>query len=233
MSQIKQSRGECVFCGREMTKGGLSRHLKSCPRRQEAIVAAESAADSSEKAGRKQRLYHLQLQDAWLPDFWLHLEMNDNATLKDLDRYLRAIWLECCGHLSQFSVGGWSGDEIPMSRKIERVFKPGLELTHIYDFGTSSETLVKAVDVREGRPLTEHPIYLMARNNIPEAVCAECGEPAGWLCEECSIERGEWTTLCENHAAEHPHEDYGPPIRLVNSPRLGMCEYRGPAEPPY
>ena len=229
MSRRKQSQGKCIFCGREMTKGGLSRHLKTCPHRLELINVAEN----EEPEGQTQQLYHLQIQDAWSADFWLHLEMKGTASLKDLDRYLRAIWLECCGHLSQFSVGGWRGEEIPMSRKIERVFKPGLELTHIYDFGTSSETLVKMVEIREGRPLTKHPIYLMARNNQPEAVCAECGEPAGWLCIECLIEGDEWVTLCEKHAQEHPHDDYGEPIPLVNSPRLGMCGYDGPAEPPY
>jgi hypothetical protein len=212
-----------------MTKGGLSRHLKTCTRRQEAIKAAESR----KRAAQKQRLYHLQIQDAWSPDFWLHLEMKGNAALKDLDRYLRAIWLECCGHLSQFSVEAWRGEEISMNRKIEHVFKPGVELTHIYDFGTSSETLVKAVDAREGRPLTRHPIFLMARNKMPAAACADCGEPAEWLCMECLIESGEWVTLCEKHVQNHPCEDYGEPIPLVNSPRLGMCGYGGPAEPPY
>lgn len=226
MSSRKQSQGACVFCGRKMTKGGLSKHLKTCPQRQEAIKATE-------KAGPRQRLFHLQIQDTGSSDFWLHVEMNDGATLKELDKYLRAIWLECCGHLSQFSVGGWSGDEIPMSRKIGQVFRPGVELTHIYDFGTSSETLVKAVEVREGQPLSKHPIFLMARNHMPEAVCAECGEPAGWLCMECLIEAGEWVTFCEKHAEEHPHDEYGEPMPLVNSPRLGMCGYDGPAEPPY
>ena len=177
MTRRKQSQGECVFCGRAMTKGGMSKHLKTCPQRQEVINTAES----TKQASQTERLYHLQIQDAWSPDFWLQIEMNGSASLKDLDRYLRTIWLECCGHLSRFSVGGWRGEEIPMSRKIERIFKPGVELTHIYDFGTSSETLVKAVEIREGSPLTKHPIYLMARNNMPEAVCAECGEPAGWL----------------------------------------------------
>lgn len=226
MSSKKQSQGACVFCGREMTKGGLSKHLKTCPQRQEAIKTAE-------KAGPKQRLFHLQIQDAWSSDFWLHVEMNGGSTLKELDKYLRAIWLECCGHLSQFSIGGWGGDEIAMSRKIEQVFRPGVELTHIYDFGTSSETLVKAVEVREGQPLSKHPIFLMARNHMPPAVCAVCGEPAGWLCMECLIEAEEWVTFCEKHAEEHPHDEYGEPVPLFNSPRVGMCGYDGPAEPPY
>jgi hypothetical protein len=40
-------------------------------------------------------------------------------------------------------------------------------------------------------------------------------------------------TLCAAHIKRHPHKNYGDPIPLVNSPRLGMCGYTGPAEPPY
>jgi hypothetical protein len=210
-----------------MTKGGLSRHLKTCPQREEAIRVANQGA------GEEQVLYHLQVQDAWWADFWLHLEMRGSATLKTLDSYLRAIWLECCGHLSQFSIGGWSGEEIPKSRKAERVFEPGLELTHIYDFGTSSETLIKVVDAREGVPLTSHPLYLMARNDQPQVSCTECDQPATRLCLECMYEFEEPGTLCDRHAQGHPHHDYGEPVPLVNSPRVGMCGYTGPAEPPY
>jgi hypothetical protein len=175
----------------------------------------------------------LQVQDAYSPDFWLHLEMNGGARLKDLDDYLRAIWLECCGHLSQFSVGGWQGEEIAQSKRIEQVFRPGVELTHIYDFGTSSETLIKVAGVRRGKPLSSHPIFLMARNNPPEVQCKECGQPASYLCLECLYEEEEPGTLCEKHAKRHPHEEYGEPVPLVNSPRMGMCGYAGPAEPPY
>lgn len=227
MSKRKQSRGKCVFCEKDMTKGGLSRHLSSCSKRQEAIRAA------NQKSGKRQELYHLEIQDAWQRDFWLHLEMNGTAKLADLDHYLRAIWLECCGHLSQFSIGGWRGGEISKRRSIAQVFDPGVELTHIYDFGTSSETLIKAVGMREGVPLTKHPIFLLARNDPPEAYCIECNQPAAWLCLECLYELEEVGTLCDEHAEDHPHTDYGEPIPLVNSPRMGMCGYVGPAEPPY
>ena len=122
-----------------------------------------------------------------------------------------------------------------MSRKIERVLQPSVELTHIYDFGSSSHTLVKSVEMRKGRPLTKYPIYLMARNNLPPAACDICDQQAGWYCMECLIELGEWTLLCQTHAEEHgqDHNDYGEPVPLVNSPRVGMCGYDGPAEPPY
>ena len=228
MANRKQSRGKCAFCGKEMTKGGLSKHLQSCAKRQEAADAANQG-----KSGKVQRLYHLQVRDAWQPDFWLHLEMNGTATLKDLDSYLRAIWLECCGHLSQFSVGGWSGSEIAKGTRVAKVFDKGVELTHIYDFGTSSETLIKAVAVDEGKPLSKHPIFLMARNSQPEAKCIECDQPANWLCIECLYETEEPGMLCDKHAKTHPHDNYGEPVPLYNSPRVGMCGYDGPAEPPY
>jgi hypothetical protein len=227
MSGRKQSRGACGYCGQEMAKGGMLKHLAVCPSRQQKI------AEADRKPGVTQKMYHLRARDAWQGDFWLDLEMPGSATLGDLDHYLRAIWLECCGHLSQFSVGGWSGDEIPMKTRIDRIFTVGTELTHIYDFGTSSETLIKGIAIREGKPTTSHPVALMARNSMPEAQCIKCDQPATKLCIECLYEDETPGMLCAQHARTHPHKNYGRPIPLVNSPRLGMCGYTGPAEPPY
>lgn len=223
----KQTRGACAFCGEDYTGGGMTRHLSACPKRREAIEEAEA------KPGEGEPLYHLGLRDAWGTAFWLHLEMRGSATLAHLDQYLRAIWLECCGHLSEFFLGRAWGEELPMGLPAERLFQKGLQLTHIYDFGTSSETLIEAVKMRVGKPLTSHPILLMARNNPPKAECTECGEPASWMCLECIYDLREPGTLCDKHAETHPHEDYGAPVPLVNSPRVGMCAYCGPAEPPY
>ena len=227
MPRGKQSKGTCTYCGQAMTKGAVARHLSACPKRQAIIEAAER------RKVRSETLYHLRVQDSWKSQFWLDLEMRGSSTLDALDTYLRGIWLECCGHMSQFSVGGWQGQEMSMKRKVAEVFTPGIELTHIYDFGTSSETLIKVVGTREGKPTSTRPIALMGRNVMPEASCIECEQPAAWLCIECLTEENLWGTLCDAHAEQHPHENYGEPIRLVNSPRLGMCGYEGPAEPPY
>ena len=226
MARRKQTKGLCVYCGKEMSKGGMSKHLGSCKARKAVINKADQGK------GKPEELYHLRVQDTYGGDFWLNLEMRGRKTLNDLDNYLRAIWLECCGHLSEFGLGRFT-DTVAKARKIEEVFDYTDSLTHIYDFGTSSETVVKFVDVREGVPLTKKPIVLMARNNQPVVDCMECGKPATYLCMECMIEENEEGTLCDDHAKAHPHEDYGEPITIVNSPRLGMCGYVGPAEPPY
>ncbi|HEY9645261.1 MAG TPA: hypothetical protein V6C88_02770 [Chroococcidiopsis sp.] len=223
----KQSKGTCVYCGKQMAKAGMTKHLVTCPQRHAAIAQAESGKGTAES------IYHLRIQDAYDKTFWLDLEIRGTKTLADLDAYLRAIWLECCGHMSEFFLGGAFSHELGMRRKISQVFQPGVEITHVYDFGTSSETLAKCVDVRQGKPLTKNAIALMARNNSPEYACIECGAPATHLCIECQVEDQTAGTLCDQHTQDHPHVNYGDPLPLVNSPRLGMCGYDGPAEPPY
>jgi hypothetical protein len=227
MAQRKQTRARCTYCGHETNKAGMTRHLASCPQRKSIIAAADS------KSGKPETLYHLRVQDAYGGLYWMDLEMRGAAPMEEMDRYLRAIWLECCGHMSRFSYGGWGTDEIGMSRKADRVFAPDVEITHIYDFGTSSETRIKVVAIRTGKATTPHPIALMARNLMPEAECIECGEPAKWYCEECAIKDESPGTLCDEHVEAHPHDRYGEPIEIVNSPRLGMCGYTGPSDPPY
>ena len=204
----------------------MLRHLPTCRRR------AEIVTESDRKRGRASSLAHLRVLDE-SGDFWLDLEMQGSATLQDLDGYLRAIWLECCGHLSRFSTGGWSEEEeFSMKTSIDRTLRPGVEIVHFYDFGTTSETLVRGVAVREGRPTTSRPIALMARNNLPNLPCMECDQTATGICVECVYEYDAGGLLCQQHKETHPHDDYGDPMAIVNSPRTGMCGYDGPAEPP-
>jgi hypothetical protein len=201
--------------------------MGKCPKWQKALTSA-AASNRPEET-----IWHLRVQDAYDKDFWLDLEMVGSATLDKLDKYLRAIWLECCGHLSKFTIGGWGGVDVGKARKADAIFEPGLVLRHLYDFGTTSETDIKVVGYREGKATTEHAIALLARNRMPEYTCQECGKPALWLCNECVYKEDKSGYLCDDHVQEHPHENYGLPMPLFNSPRTGMCGYIGPAEPPY
>ena len=229
MPRRPENPGTCAYCGEIITKRGVAKHLDKCPKRQEALIAAEASNRPEET------LWHLRVQDAYDKDFWLDLEMVGSASLDKLDKFLRSIWLECCGHLSKFTIGGWGGIDIGKARKADTIFENGLVLRHLYDFGTTSETDIKVVGFREGKAFSKHPITLLARNQMPEMLCMECDRAAGWLCLQClydADEPGTWF-LCDEHVRDHPHDEYGEPIALVNSPRLGMCGYEGPAEPPY
>ncbi len=125
MARVKQSKGKCAHCGIEIAKGGVIRHLSVCAAWKELQTKAER------KKGASQTLYHLRIQAVGSPQFWLDLEMRGSSALEYLDQYLRTIWLDCCGHMSQFISGRRWGEEISMRQRIADVLEPGIELTHI------------------------------------------------------------------------------------------------------
>jgi hypothetical protein len=223
-TMAKQSRGTCLHCGFEGTKNAMSKHLPACPKR---LEAAESAT------GDPETLLLLRVQDYYAKDFWLDIEMRGTATLKDLDAYLRAIWLECCGHMSQFYLLQRFGAEVGMKNQVATVFQKAPSLHYIYDFGTSSEITITWMSAREGAPLTRKPLVLLSRNRIPEMVCDECDKQAKYQCDECMIEDGEWAVFCHSCMEAHHHQENYGFTTIVNSPRLGMCGYQGDALPPY
>ncbi len=227
MPRSPENHGTCAYCGEVITKRSVIKHLERCSKRIETLLSAEVSDRPIET------LWHLHVQDACVKDFWLTLEMVGSASLNKLDRYLRAIWLECCGHLSEFTIGGWRGITVGKSRKADSIFELGLVLRHLYDFGTTSETDIKVVGYRVGKATSKHPIALLARNQMPSALCQECSQQAKWLCNECLYDEKKTGFLCDEHVKGHPHENYGEPMPLFNSPRTGMCGYEGPALPPY
>jgi hypothetical protein len=101
MPRNPESRGTCSFCGEFVTKRGVIKHLEKYPKWLEPLQAAETISRPTET------LWHLRVQDAYNKEYWLELEMAGSATLDKLDKYLRAIWLEYCGHLSKYTNGGW------------------------------------------------------------------------------------------------------------------------------
>jgi hypothetical protein len=219
--------GICHYCGDVFTKTTIKKHLDRCGKRNELIEK------SSDRSQTNQVLLHIHVSDIDKPEFWLNMEVNSDSKLLNLDKYLRAIWLECCGHMSMFSENGWNTPEIKKSKQIGDVFRIYKSITYIYDFGTESRLVIKLIGLREGKALSKKPICLLARNLSPQYKCIRCKNVADWLCMECVIEEEKWGTLCDEHVESHEHKDYGPPFFLVNSPRMGLCGYEGPAEPPY
>lgn len=212
-----------------LTRNGMGQHLPTCSARNDQITAIDQGSTA------KRTYFHLQVQDLHSGDYWLQLEMVGSARLSALDEYLRTIWLECCEHLSQFETGlrPWRGREIPISARAGQVFRRGVELTHIYDFGTSSYTTIKVLGERRGHATTDHALALMARNDPPESQCSRCQRAASWLCMTCFHEDELDVILCQKHADEHTHEEDADLMPVANSPRVGLCGYMGPAEPPF
>lgn len=101
------SYGKCFLCGQTFAKNAITRHLKKC------VLAHETGK------GKPARLFHIRAEGYYAPEYWIHLEMPADAILADLDDFLRAIWLECCGHLSAFTIGGAHYEYNPWEEETE------------------------------------------------------------------------------------------------------------------
>ena len=226
MSPRQVSRGICYFCKGTFAKSGMARHLQAC----EARKAAEEEAQK--RQGHREKLFHIAVDGYKV--YWLHLEMPASATLGDLDSFLRAIWLECCGHLSAFTINGVSFDSHPdmawgesrgMEVQLGQVLHPKMTFTYEYDFGSTTHLELRVISEREGWITPEEePVRILARNLPPDVRCEQCDEPAAW------INVWEYIALCDRcaKASEEWEEGFLP---LVNSPRAGVCGYTGPWEP--
>lgn len=210
MAEKITTKAKCLLCNAEFSKAGMTKHLKSCLSKQE----------KPEKKTVKP-FFHIVIDGLERPQYWMHLKIAEDATLADLDKFLRDTWLECCGHLSAFNS---SQGELGMTKKIKEVIKPGDELVHEYDFGDTTILRVKAAAMYEGA-VEEKTIQLLARNAPPEILCNECGKvSAVKVCSQCIWDGEGW--LCKKCAKKHDcGEDMLLPV--VNSPRTGMCGYTG------
>jgi hypothetical protein len=162
----------------------------------------------------------------------MHLGVPLEAPLSRLDSFLRRTWLECCEHMSVFTIDGkryypsYMGrtEGLSMEVRTGRVLRDGLVFSHQYDFGSTTELVLKVVG--EWIPAESGSVVeLLARNDPPEVVCDACGEqPAVQICTECDWGGEGW--LCEACAESHScgSDSFLP---VVNSPRVGVCGYSG------
>lgn len=220
------SRGKCNLCGGTFSKAAMTKHVKSC-KQKEGI----SKTSSSARRPRKTKTFHLVVEGRYLPDYWMHLELPANAKLEALDHFFREIWLECCGHMSAFTIVDRMYSVAPMAEfgdksmnvKLGQVLSPGMRFYHDYDFGTTTYLALKVVSQQESQ-IKGGSIQVLARNEPPSIPCVSCGNTAAQVCAECNWAGEGW--LCDQCAADHEcGEDMLLPV--VNSPRVGMCGYTG------
>lgn len=107
--------------------------MLECPKRKIAIKSKANKRQSVCQA----EVYYLRAEATDWPEFWLDLEVRGEAQLQDLDDYLRAIWLECCGHMSAFTLGGWGTPQLAKEGFVGDVFRHRVKIMHVYDFGTA------------------------------------------------------------------------------------------------
>ncbi len=203
----------------------MGTHLKKCRARIEKVSGLTESVP----------VFHLVVSARYVKDYFLHLEVHKNASLEDLDTFLRGIWLECCGHLSAFTIDGVDYDTAPdsafvrsrnMSVTFSRVVEVGSRFEYEYDFGSTTHLNCRVLDERRGiDPVSR--VSILARNEAPVLPCVECGKTSAWICSAC-VSEGK-ACYCDPCMEKHETQECGDEYRLpvVNSPRLGVCGYTG------
>lgn len=178
----------------------------------------------------------LEITSKYNKDYWIYISIDENATLKDLDQFLRDIWVECCGHLSMFRIDGKNYEseidgrfsfgkvENDMNVKLKDVVAVNYKIQYEYDFGSTTYLEIKVIDKlicsNKGKK-----IEIIGRNNEVKPNCSYCEEPAAYYDYENE------SYLCDNCYEDH-NEDYEmiEDVGYVNSPRAGVCGYQGDKE---
>lgn len=166
------------------------------------------------------------------------MEAHADVGLSTSDAFLRDIWLECCGHMSMFSIPpfrysssgagtgvfGRASTERSMRVELGEAFRrDGQKATYDYDFGSTTQLVLERSGSRTGR-IGKEAVRLLVRNDPLPWTCGVCGGPATLVC--CAHETGGSPFVCAAHEGEHECAD-AMFLPVVNSPRMGVCGYTG------
>lgn len=221
MENKLKSEGKCLFCNETFSKASINRHLQK--HLQEKTV--------HNKPG-KSFLLKIELSPKWgSAGYFLSLWVDGAARIKNIDSFLRAIWLECCGHMSSFvniankKQRGGMGNFFEAQNLLEkgqtkeyekmmedttgeipksRKVKDALYkgLVLEYQYDFGSTTELKISVVAQYPIVADEDIVLLSRNEPLEFLCDSCG--AAPAVELCNVhEWGEDCMFCAKCAKKH------------------------------
>lgn len=230
-----QTKGFCKYCGKEYTRSGMLRHLEACKERKSKLAM--------ETGKRKCKYFQIVISGKYAKTYWLIVETSENTTLKELDRFIRDIWVECCGHLSAFTIQGTQYESCPvtdgfwgkpsknMNFRLKDVVDVGDSISYEYDFGSTTELMLSIHSRREGEK-KNNEIIILSRNNPPKILCSNCEQnEAKWVDPEGYYEDLPfWCDKCldeKNRDEEEEGYELQFLLPICNSPRMGICGYEG------
>lgn len=216
------SEGKCIFCGNTYKKGGINRHLTK-----------ELEVKSTTGKPGKSFLLKVEPDPRWgKSPYFLSLWMDGEMKMGGLDRFLRQIWLECCGHMSAFTdiqkraktSGMWDffdGQELVMKGKTKEYEKMMEEQNGEipmrrkakdvfekgkkleYQYDFGSTTQLQIEAVAEYPIKAEKKHFLLSRNEPLEFKCSMCDDKmATQICAICAGYEDE-DIFCDTCAKKH------------------------------
>lgn len=222
---MKKKEATCTYCNTELKnhKGSIKSHAKKC----------DEIQQKAKKFGTSD--YFFIRVNSTYTSHWLVIKAHPNLLLSEIDGMLRRGWLECCGHLSEFSIrdrGRYKN--FSKDAALSDIFSEYKKIDYIYDFGSSTNLELELLDTVE-MP-NDGNLVLYLQNKPFDGKCVKCKtKQATKMCIDCMYD-DDHCLYCEQCVYEHGHlpdnSDYGfdEAMDLVNSPRTGTCAYMGPVD---
>jgi hypothetical protein len=240
------SSGKCAYCSKTFSGSKMGHHLQSCKEREMHIMpdtaGAPAKVNGSKKVAEHTRkasdvVLLLKVSARYMPEYWLFVDASARfCKLADIDSLLRRTWLECCGHLSHFIIDDEKyefrpnpmfGSDKDMRIALDRVLQADMTFSYEYDYGSTTELVIKVVEMRPAKFKKKMPLLMVAaRNDSISFKCTSCKKAlATDVCSVCFWEDPD-ATFCKSCLNRHIcGESMALPI--VNSPRTGVCGYTG------
>ncbi len=214
---IRNGHGICMSCGKELSAEEMKEHVIDCAQQEQKRPLEDNL------------ILHISAADD--ADYWMDIALKKDATLAQLDKFLRDEWVDCCGHMSMFVCGGteyYSDCAAEMGGRSmnTRIFKKmecGTQLLYDYDFGTTTRLVIDVIG-EAGMSKRHKKVIQLARNIQPQYACVKCGEKAEFVISRTGESIAE-AAYCETCADEVMQREGMKMLPILNSPRCGMCGY--------
>jgi hypothetical protein len=200
--------GKCVFCDelieQQLIEKHLLNHLKTMTKN--ATIT-------------KNNFKHVIIK---LDIFFIHLLVKSTKKLSNIDSFIKKIWVECCGHISDFRQ---KTKIIPKNSILKDFDETTTKLTYTYDYGDS--TILDLILKKSYDLDIDDDLIILTRNEPIDFKCQICNKNTSEsICIIC-----DFVFLCNTCSTKHEkecsdYEDYAK-SSIVNSPRMGVCGYEG------
>jgi hypothetical protein len=141
--------------------------------------------------------------------YYIYAIIDGNSKFRDIDKYMRETWCECCEHLSLFYK-----KRTTIIKKSELIseYKKGDKFRYEYDMCSTTIIYFEIIEKLEGEK--NKKIINIIRNEEPKIKCVKCKKKSEYI-----DRMGEsYCNTCSKKVETELN-------KITNSPRTGICGY--------
>ena len=206
-------KAKCYYCNKELTEKTIKKHMKNCSEIRNSI-------DEKRINDKKQRnQFIIAIKPKYVEEeYCIYISIAGTLGLVHIDKFIRDVWVECCGHLSGFKIRDKYYQDDEMNMQLNDILNIDEKFEYEYDFGSTTYLILEVIDIIQV-PSSFSQIEIIARNDEIKHKCEICGTEAKYF----NYERYRWE--CENCIDKD--DDMIIAFDYCNSPRDGVCGYEG------